>query len=72
MYVLREPQLSECLVDVVGRYSLLGFFLGNLVGFGGDEGDEFDAAVDEQVACVPGEGDAGGGEDFGYDFLDGC
>ena len=58
------------------RDGLLGLALRNLVGFGGDEGDEFDAAVYEEVAGVAREGDAGfgivGGEDFGDDFLDGC
>ena len=58
------------------RDRLFGLALRDLVGFGGDEGDELDAAVDEQVAGVSREGDAGfgivGGEDLGDDFLDGC
>ena len=54
------------------RDRLFGFFFCDLVGFGGDEGDEFDAALDEEVAGVFGEGDTrGGGEDLGYYFLDG-
>ena len=58
------------------RNRLFSFTLRNLVGFGGDEGDEFDAAVDEQVAGVSREGDAGfgivGGENFGDYLLYGC
>ena len=58
------------------RNGLLGFTLGYLVGFGGDQGDEFDAAVDEQISGISCEADAGfrvvGCEDFGDDFLDSC
>lgn len=59
------------------RDRLFCLALRNLVGFGGDESDEFDAAVYEEVAGVAGKGDAGfggvvRGEDFGDDFLDGC
>ena len=57
---------------MVGRYGFLGLFFGYLVGFGGDKGDKFDAAVDKEVARVAGEGNAGSGEDFGYDLLNGC
>ena len=46
----------------------------NLVRLGGDEGDELDAAVDEEVAGVAGEGDGGfrrgGGGGCGEDFRD--
>ena len=53
---------------------LLRLALRNLVCLGGDEGDEFDAAVDEEVAGVAGEGDGGfrrgGGGGCGEDFRD--
>ena len=55
---------------------LLRFALCYLVGFGGYQGDEFDAAVYEQISGISGEGNAGfvfiRGEDFCDDFLHGC
>ena len=64
---------------MLGRDRLLRLALCDVVGFGGDERDEFDAAVDEEVAGVAGEGDGGfrrgggggRGEDFGNYLLDG-
>lgn len=51
---------------------LLCIFLGNLVGFGGDHGDEFDAAFYEQVASLLGERHSLViGQYFGDDLLDG-
>jgi len=56
------------------RYRLLAFLLGDLVGFGGDEGYELNGAVDEEVAGVFTEGETRFvAEDFGDDLLDrGC
>lgn len=56
---------------MVRRNGLLCLFFCYLVGFGGYEGDEFNTAVDEKVARISCEGDAGGGEDFDYNLLDG-
>ena len=71
--VVHEPELAQRLLDVFCGDGLLGLFLRYLVCFGRDERDELDAALDEQVAGVFGEGLAcAGGEDFGDDFLDGC
>lgn len=48
--VVGEAELLQGLCDVVAGYGLLGLLLGDLVGLGRDEGDELDAALDEQVA----------------------
>lgn len=56
---------------MVGRNGLLCLFLCYLVGFGRYERDKFDTAVNEEIACIPCEGDAGRCEDFDYDLLDG-
>lgn len=45
-YILRKPQLPQSFIDMLCGYGLLRFLLRYLVGFGGNEGDEFDAAVD--------------------------
>jgi hypothetical protein len=37
---------------MLGGNRLLSFFLGDFVCFRGDEGDELDAAVDEEVARI--------------------
>lgn len=72
-HILGKAQLTQGLVDVFGRDRLLGLALGDLVGLGGDEGDELDAAVDQEVTGVFAKGDAGVvAEDFGDDFLHGC
>lgn len=71
--VVGGAELLEGLCDVVAGDCLLGLLLGDLVGLGGDEGDELDAALDEQVPGVLGEGDAGRGrQDLGDYLLDGC
>lgn len=72
-HVVREAKLLQRLGDVVAGDGLLGLLLRDLVGLGGDEGDELDAALDEEVAGLLGEdGARGGGEDLGDDLLDGC
>ena len=74
--IFREPELLQRLVDVFRRDGLLGFALCDVVRLGGYEGDEFDAAVYEQVSGISRESDAGfgvvGGEDFCDDLLHGC
>jgi hypothetical protein len=73
LHILAKSKLFKRLRNMLTSNSFLAFFFGDLVGFGGDEGYEFDAAFDEQVAGVFSEGETGGGgQDFGYDFLDGC
>ena len=58
------------------RDGFLGFALSYIVGFGGYEGDEFDAAVYEQISGISREGNAGFGivcgKDFCDDFLHSC
>lgn len=69
--VLGEAELLQGLGDVVAGDGLLGLLLRDLVGLGRDERDELDAALDQQVAGLLGEGDAvGGREDLGDDLLD--
>ena len=80
LHILPETQLLERFRDVFARDRLLGVLLGDLVGFGGDHGDELDAALDQQVAGFLGEGHGlrvfvggFGGENFVDDLLDrGC
>ena len=70
--VVAEAERVEGLGDVVADDGLLGLLLRDLVGLGRDEGDELDAALDQQVARLLGEVNAGGGrEDLGDDLLDG-
>ena len=64
---------------MLNRNRLLRLFLRNFIRFARDERDELDAAFDEKLAGVAGEGhgaivlgeEGGGGEDFRDDFLDG-
>ena len=63
-HVVAKVELLEGGLDVLAGYRLLGVLFGNLVGLGGDEGDELDAAFNEQVARVFGKRHAGlAGED---------
>lgn len=72
LHIIAKSEIFQRLLDVLAGNRLLGFLLANVVGLGGDERDEFDAAFHEQVARIFGKGLAGGrGEDFGDDFLDG-
>ena len=58
------------------RDGLLGFALCYVVRLGGDERDELDAAVYEQISGISRESNAGlgigGGENFCDDFLHSC
>lgn len=57
---------------MIARYRFLRLFLRNLICFRGNKRDELDAAFDQEVACIFGEGDAGiVGEDLVDDLLDG-
>jgi hypothetical protein len=70
--VLGEAQLAQGLVNVLGGDGLLGLVLCDLVGLGGDQRDELDAAVDEQVARVLAKGQARFvAQDLADDLLDG-
>ena len=73
-HILRKPELSQCFVDMLRRDRLFAFLFRDLVGFGGYESYELDGAIDEEVARVFAEGEAGFvTEDLGNDFLDrGC
>ena len=55
-HVLWEAEVPQSLLDVLYGYRLLRFFLGYIIRFRGNQGYEFDAAVDEQVAGVAGKG----------------
>lgn len=64
---------------MLARDGLLRVLLRDVVGFGGDHGDELDAALDQQVAGLLGEGHGlrvfvggFGREDFVDDLLDRC
>lgn len=46
LHVIPESELLEGFRDVLARDGLFGVFLCDLVGFGGDHGNEFDAALD--------------------------
>ena len=59
--VLAETQGVEGFADVVARDGLLGLLLRDVVGLGRDEGDELNAAFDQQVAGLLREGDAARG-----------
>ena len=69
--ILGKAQLLQRRGDMFWRDGLLALALHGVVGFGGDHGDELNAAVDEDVARFFGHGFAGG-EDFGSNFTDGC
>ena len=69
-HILRKPEFSQRTIDMLRRDGLLGFFFGDFIRLGRYERDEFNAAVDEEVAGVFGEGEGRGAEDFGDDFLD--
>ena len=58
-HILWEAELLQRLINVLRCDRLLRLTLRNLVSFGGDESDKFDAAVDEEVTGVAGEGDGG-------------
>lgn len=58
-HILGEAQLLQCLIDMLCCDGFFGLALRNLVGLGGNEGDELDAAIDEKIAGVAGEGNGG-------------
>jgi hypothetical protein len=71
-HVLAKVELLEGGLDVFAGDCLLCVLFGNLVCFGGDEGDELDAALDEEVARVLGKGHARlGGQNVLDNLLDG-
>ena len=48
--VVAKIQFLQGSLDVFARYGLFGVFFGDLVGLGGDEGDELYAAFNEEIA----------------------
>jgi len=54
-HILGKSQLLQRLIDVFNRDCLLLLLLRDLVGFGGDEGDEFNTAFCEEVTGLFGE-----------------
>lgn len=68
--VVTEAEIAQGALDMFAGDRLLGLFLADVVGFGGDQGDEFDTAFHKQIAGIFGESLTGGGrEDLGDDFL---
>lgn len=57
-HVFAKVELLERCFDVLAGYCLLRVLFGNLIGFGGDECDEFDAAFYEKVSGVLRKGHA--------------
>jgi len=73
-HVVAKVELLEGGLDMLAGDRLLGVLFGDFVGFGGDEGDELDAALDEKVARVLGKSHARlAGQDVLNNLLDrGC
>ena len=57
-HIFRETEIFQRLGHMFASYSLLRLFLGDLVRFGGDHGDEFDTTLDQQVARLLRKGHA--------------
>ena len=69
--VVAETEITQGALDMFAGNRLLGFLFADVVGFGGDEGDEFNAAFHEQVAGIFGKRLTGGRrQDLGDDLLD--
>jgi hypothetical protein len=70
--VVAKIQFLQGSLDVFARYGLFGVFFGDLVGLGGDKGDELNAAFYQEVARIFGKCHARlAGEDVLDDLLDG-
>jgi hypothetical protein len=70
--VVAKIQFLQGSLDVFACYGLFGVFFGDLVGLGGDEGDELNAAFYQEVARIFGKCHARlAGEDVLDDLLDG-
>lgn len=71
--VVGKPKFRECFLDVIHSYCLLCFLFGDIIGLGRDQGDELDAAFNEEIPCISGEDlTIRWGKDFCNDLLDGC
>lgn len=69
--VIAESEITQSPLHMLTGDSLLRFLLADIVGLGGDQSDELNAAFHEEVARVFGEGLPGGRrEDLCDDFLD--
>jgi hypothetical protein len=69
--VVTKIEFFQRSLDVFARYGLFGVFLGDLVGLGGDEGDELNAAFYQEVARIFGKCHARlAGKDVLDDLLD--
>jgi len=66
-HVVAKVEFLERCFDVLACNRLLRVLFGNLVGFGRDEGDELDAAFNQEIARVFGKSHAGLA---GQDILD--
>ena len=53
--VVAETEITEGALDMFAGDGLLGFLFTDIVGFGGDQSDEFNAAFHEEIASVFGE-----------------
>lgn len=54
--VITETEITKRFLDVLAGDGLLCFLLADVVGFGGNQGDELDAAFHKEVPRVFGEG----------------
>jgi hypothetical protein len=71
--VVGKSKLCECFLNVIHRYRLLCLFFRDIVGLGRDQGDELDAALNEEISCISGKDlTIRGRKDFRNDLLDGC
>ena len=71
--VVGKPKFRECFLDVIHSYCLLCFLFGDIISLGRDQGDELDAAFNEEISCISGKDlTIRWGKDFCNDLLDGC
>lgn len=70
--VISKTKLIKGLRDMIARNGLLGVLLRDIVGLGGDKGDEFDTALDEKVTRFLGKVDSHRGrQDLAHYLLNG-
>lgn len=50
--IITETEIPQCLLHMFTSDGLLGFLFADIVRLGGDQGDKFNAAFHEQVACI--------------------
>jgi hypothetical protein len=69
--IVAKAKITQSPLYVFACDCFLGLLFANIIGFRGDQRDEFHAAFHEEIASIFRKGLAGGrGEDLGDDFLD--